>query len=116
MLSSSRSFRKEEVEGKTVIDSSGKVTGKVKDIVFSLDGNVTLIVEKSDGVETQLPLSRVMGISEFVVTKEPNSAYRGKGSTGASTAGVEEAKTCKFCGAEMPQDTSWCPSCGKSQI
>ncbi len=114
-MSSSRSFRKEEVEGKTVIDSSGKVTGKVKDIVFSIDGNVTLIIEKPDGAETQLPLSRVMGISEFVVMKELSSPYRSKGLTGASS-GADGSKTCKFCGAEMPQDTNWCPSCGKSQV
>jgi sporulation protein YlmC with PRC-barrel domain len=111
-MSSSRLFHKEEIAGKTVIDSTGRVTGKVKDVMFSLDGGVILVVEKKDGAEVQVPLSKVVGVSEFVVTRSealPEQASLGipPGSAGRGD--------CKFCGHEMGSSTVYCPACGKSQ-
>lgn len=112
-MSSSRLFHKEEVTGKTVIDSTGQVTGKVKDVMFNLDGAVILLVEKKDGSEMQLPLSKVTGVSEFVVTKSESLPQPRSLSPGSSTgAGVQ---LCKFCRHEMSSASVYCPNCGKSQ-
>jgi sporulation protein YlmC with PRC-barrel domain len=100
-----RSFRKEDVVGKSVIETSGAVKGKVKDVTFDLGGRVTLLVQGTDGRDSQIELSRVTGISEHVVVKsEPVEA----GAPGYGT-------TCKFCGAAKAAEERWCPSCGRSQ-
>lgn len=107
-LSSSRLFHKDEVTGKTVIDSTGKVTGMVKDVLFSISGEVMLVVAKKDGTEIQVPMSRVVGLSEYVVTRNdalPQTAQ----------APPQAQPECKFCGHEMGP-TVYCPGCGKSQV
>ena len=105
-MSSSKPFRKEEIAGKSVIDSSGKNTGKVTDVTFTLEGKITLIVEKNDGGELLIPMTRVMGVSDNVVVRD-ESAPR----IGAPTPGMI---ACKSCGREAPIGTLWCPPCGKS--
>lgn len=100
-----KSFRKEDVVGKTVIETSGAVRGKVNDVMFDLSGRVTLLVQGADGKDSQIALANVTGISEHVVVKtEPG---------GVASAGA--GATCRFCGAQMAADERWCPSCGRSQ-
>jgi sporulation protein YlmC with PRC-barrel domain len=106
---SSKSFRKEEVEGKTVIETSGKVGGKVKDLTFSLDGTITLIVAKEDGTEVKIPLKQVVGISDHVVVRSESAPMQGSGAAASSS------RVCKYCGAELPAGTTWCPACGRAQ-
>ena len=101
-----RSFSREDVVGKTVIETSGAVKGKVKDVVFDLGGGVTLLVQGEDGKDSHVPLSKVTGISEHVVVKAEATAE--PSSSGYGT-------TCKFCGAPMLVEERWCPSCGRSQ-
>ena len=108
-MSSARSFRKEEIADKTVIDSSGRVIGKVKDLTFTLDGSITLIVERSDGSALQVPLSKVMGVSDHVIVKE--EAFAPKPMVAAVAPGMV---ACKACGAQAPIGTQWCPNCGRS--
>lgn len=102
----SKSLRKEDVVGKTVIETSGLVKGKVKDVVFNLSGVVTLIVELADGKDVQIPLARVTGISDHVVVRSDLTTELSTSSQRAS---------CKFCGASITPGERWCPSCGKSQ-
>jgi sporulation protein YlmC with PRC-barrel domain len=112
-MSSLRLFHKEDVVGKTVIDSTGQTSGMVKDVMFSLNSVVILVVEKKDGTEMQLPLSKVVGLSEFVVTRSesPSQPTSAGGTSFASTSGHQ----CKFCGHEMLPASLYCPSCGKAQ-
>ena len=128
-LMAPKSFHKEELVGKTVIDSLGNVRGKIKDMIFSLDGNVALIIENLEGGEARVPLNKVLGISDYVVMKTdaapaeismspaPGTAvpYMPAAPAGPyAVAGV--ATACKFCGASIPADTTYCPSCGRSKI
>jgi len=101
-----RSFRKEDVVGKTVIETSGAVKGKVKDILFDMGGGVTLLVQGVDGRDSQIQLSNVTGISEHVVVRGETVKE-----SGASNFGT----TCRFCGAPKPAEERWCPNCGRSQ-
>jgi sporulation protein YlmC with PRC-barrel domain len=101
-----RSFKKEDVVGKTVIETSGAVKGRVKDIIFDLGGEVTFLVQGADGKESQIPISKVTGISEHVVV-------RGEAATESGASGY--GTTCKFCGAPKLAEERWCPSCGRSQ-
>jgi len=112
-MSSLRLFHKEDVVGKTVIDSTGLTAGKIKDVMFNLNGVVILVVEKKDGTEMQVPLSKVVGLSEFVVTRSeslPQPATFG----GTYVTGTGKYQ-CKFCGHEMPPASVYCPSCDKAQ-
>ncbi|MGA2198687.1 MAG: PRC-barrel domain-containing protein [Nitrososphaerales archaeon] len=105
-MSSSKGFRKEDITGKTVIYSSGRTTGTVKDLTFTLDGMITLIVEKTDGGEVLIPLSKVMGVSDMVIVKEESATRFGGPAPGMIV--------CKSCGRESAIGTLWCPGCGKS--
>ena len=102
----SKSFRKEDVVGKTVIETSGMVKGKVKDLTFNLSGTVTLIAEGADGKDLRIPLSRVTGISDHVVVNSETTVDYPAPAARAS---------CKFCGAALTLGDVWCPSCKKSQ-
>jgi len=100
------SFHKEDVVEKKVIETSGRVLGKVKDILFDTSGTVTLIVEGPDGRESQVPLSRVTGIAEHVVVRSE------------ITSGVDSSASglnCKFCGAALTTGQRICPACGRAQ-
>jgi len=101
-----KTFRKEDVVGKTVIDTSGSVRGKVADVMFDLGGTVTLVVKGVDGNEFQVTIAKVTGISEHVVVRSAQAA---------EGAGSLTGTTCKFCGTPMAPDEKWCPSCGRSQ-
>jgi len=105
-MSSSKPFRKEEIAGKIVIDSTGRNTGKVSDVTFTLDGKITLIVEKNDGGELQIPMARVMGVSDNVIVRDESTPRMGPVTPGMVA--------CRSCGREAPIGTLWCPSCGKS--
>jgi len=105
---SSKAFRKEDIEGKTVIETSGKVGGKVKDVTFSLDGAITFIVVKDDGTERPISLKQVVGISDHVIVRGDAPMT----SPGMTTSAVQ---VCKFCGSELSPTSTWCPRCGKSQ-
>ena len=106
---SSKPFHKEDIEGKTVIETSGKIAGKVKDVTFSLDGTITLIVIKDDGTERPVSLKQVVGISDHVIVRSDAPL---------SMPGVPPAsavQVCKFCGSELSPTSTWCPRCGRSQ-
>jgi sporulation protein YlmC with PRC-barrel domain len=101
-----KSFRKEDVVGKTVIETSGNVKGQVTDVLFDLGGSITFLVKARDGTESQVKISDVTGIMEHVVVKGSQ----------ASGDSPKAGNTCRFCGATVSQGASWCPSCGKSLI
>jgi len=102
-----KSFRKEDVVGKSVIETSGNVKGQVTDVLFDLGGTITFLVKARDGTESQVKISDVTGIMEHVVVK---------GNQGSGDSGPKGGNTCKFCGATVSQGAPWCPSCGKSLI
>lgn len=114
---STKTFHKEEIEGKTVLDSFGNVRGKVKDVIFSLNGSVTLIIERQDGAEGKVPMNKVMGISDYVIMKDETSetpAFVSQSAT--STASATIGGACKFCGTVIPAGTTYCPGCGRSRM
>lgn len=102
-----KTFRKEDVVGKTVIETTGTVKGKVVDVMFDLGGTITLMVQGADGTVTQVTVSKVTGISDHVIVKSEQAS---------GGAGSSPGTSCKFCGASKAPGAIWCPSCGKSQV
>jgi len=114
-MSSAKTFRKEEITEKSVIDSSGKVAGKVKDITFTLDGDITLIIERPGGSEVPIPLSKVMGVSDHVIVREDAFVVKPMViSAVAAPAATGTMLVCKSCGSQAPIGTTWCPGCGRA--
>ncbi len=70
-------FRKDEVAGKIVVEASGKSLGKAKDIAFSLDGTVVLIVSGNDNSEVEIPMDRIAGVAEYIVVRRPQQTEPG---------------------------------------
>lgn len=101
-----KSFRKEDVVGKTVVETSGVVKGKVVDVIFDLGGATTFVVRGADGRESSVAVARATGISEHVVVRSDQAS---------EAVGADVAITCKFCGAAKAPEERWCPSCGRSQ-
>jgi len=102
-----KTFRKEDVVGKTVIETTGTVKGKVVDVTFDLGGTITLMVQGTDGAVSQVTVAKVTGISDHVVVKSDQAS---------GLPGSSSSTTCKFCGASKAPGAIWCPSCGKSQV
>lgn len=112
-MPSSTPFHKEEIAGKTVIDTTGKVVGKVSDITFTLDSTITLWVQKDDGTTAQIPLGKVMGVSDHVIVREENVTM--PTAVAAAAAPLKPGMVrCKACGADAPVGTAWCPNCGRA--
>jgi sporulation protein YlmC with PRC-barrel domain len=122
-----KSFHKEEIVDKTVIDSMGNVRGKVKDVIFSLDGSVAFIIENTEGGEARVPLNKVLGISDYVIMRTEPSPEAAAPATVPMPAMAPAAPAmaftpmggstaCKFCGAMIPADSTYCPSCGRSKL
>ena len=98
-----KTFKKEDVVGKTVIETSGSVKGKVEDVVFDLGGTITFVVRSDDGKKSEVRVTRITGISDHVIVKseEPET--------------FAPSTKCKYCGAAKAPDATWCPACGTSQ-
>jgi len=104
-------FRKEEIEGKVVVEASGKALGSAKDIAFGLDGSVALIVVGGDNAEIQISTDRVEGVADYIVVRREQ-----KGETNPNAAIPVQAPTaaaaCRKCGAPLRAGAKFCTKCG----
>jgi sporulation protein YlmC with PRC-barrel domain len=100
-------YRKQDVEKKTVVEATGNTAGIARDIGFSLDGKLTLIISSPDGKETQIPMSRVQGVGVFIVLKPETQSS-------ASTQQIvpPTVPKCMKCGAALKPAAKFCTVCG----
>lgn len=131
MLSAPKLFRKEEVDGKVVVEVSGKAFGKAKDVAFGLDGTVALIVLTNDNSEAQITMDRVMGVGDYIVIRrdapQPKPAPAPVKRPAAAPAvvpvmaapspvppapAVAMANVCRSCGASLRPGAKFCTKCG----
>ncbi len=130
-MSAPKLFRKEEVDGKIVVEVSGKAFGKAKDVAFGLDGTVVLIVLANDNSEAQVTMDRVMGVGDYIViTREapqpkPSAALVNKPVAAPAPApavmapppvvpvpAVAGASFCRSCGNTLRPGAKFCTKCG----
>jgi len=102
-----KSFHVDDVVGKNVIETTGMVLGRVKDVVFDVSSTVTLIVVDSEGRERQIPLSKVTGIADNIVARSDMTS-----GLNVSASGLE----CQFCGGVLMEGQRICPACGRAQV
>jgi sporulation protein YlmC with PRC-barrel domain len=99
-------FKREDVLGKVVIDSEGKRSGSVKDVAFSVGGEIALLVEGEEE-EVVVPLDRVSAIGDFVLLKPKAVSAESKGAEKRPGAVV-----CPTCGLENKPGIKFCVKCG----
>ena len=98
--------RREEINGKEVIESEAKKVGTVKDLAYSLDGRVALIVEqkmdKGKVREGFLSFDKIQKIGDVVLVKSVQDL---------EMVPVVE-RTCPNCKAKNPIEVKYCFKCG----
>jgi sporulation protein YlmC with PRC-barrel domain len=121
-------FRKDEVDGKIVIEANGKAFGKAKDIAFGLDGTVALIVLTNDNTEAQITMDRVMGVADYIVirrdrpepkvappptpVKKPVVVAPAPVMAAPPPPMAPAATSCRSCGAPLKPGAKFCTKCG----
>lgn len=124
---SSKFFRKDEVAGKIVVETSGKALGKTKDIAFGLDGTVAMIMLTNDNSEELITMDRVLGVGDYIVVKKaapernPSPApVEGAASVPPAYAipapppvpAAPIASICRNCGSSLRLGAKFCTKCG----
>lgn len=106
-------LKREDVVGKTVIDGKGDSLGVVKDIAFSIRGEIAFVVEKKDGSTESVPLSMVERIGEYIVLyKQAQQPAPGAPPAPPGPPQQEEFIVCPVCGYKNPPGTKYCLRCG----
>ena len=94
--------RRDEIVGKEVIDGDAKKIGVSKDLAWSSDGRLAVIIEFSDEEEALLPFEQIERIGDVVFVK-------------AKTA-LERIPTvvCPICRHRNPLEAKFCAKCGRT--
>ncbi len=94
--------RREEVLGKEIIDGEAKKVGTVKDLAWSNEGKLAIVVETGREEESYLPFDQVEKIGDVVFIKASGSLES------------VPMKTCPVCKHKNLIDAKFCQKCGKT--
>jgi sporulation protein YlmC with PRC-barrel domain len=94
--------RREEVTGKEIIDGEAKKVGMVKDLAWSSDGKLAIVVETGREEESYLPFDQVEKIGDVVFIRALSSLES------------VPMKTCPACRHRNLVDAKFCQKCGRS--
>ena len=94
--------RREEIVGKEIIDSEAKKTGTVKDLAWSSEGKLAIIVERGREEEAYLSFDQVEKIGDVVFIKASSSLES------------VPMKTCPVCKHKNFVEAKFCQKCGKT--
>jgi len=88
--------------GKEVIDSDAKRVGTSKDLAWSIDGGLALVIESSDEEEALLPFEEIERIGDVVFVKSKTTLQ--------TIPSVE----CPVCKHRNPLEAKFCAKCGRT--
>ena len=94
--------RREEVSGKEIIDDDAKKVGTVKDLAWSTEGKLAIVVERGKEEESYLSFDQVEKIGDVVFIK------------GSSSLESVPMRTCPVCKHKNLVDAKFCQKCGKT--
>ena len=94
--------RREEVVGKEVIDADAKKLGVTKDLAWSDDGKMALVIEFGDEDEFFLPFNEIERIGDVVFVKAKSAL------TAAPSI------TCPVCKHKNLVEAKFCAKCGRT--
>jgi len=94
--------RREEIVGKELIDSDARKIGVSKDLAWSDDGKLALIVELAEEEEAFLPFTEIERIGDVVFIR--------------ARSALESAPTitCPVCKHRNPVEAKFCAKCGRT--
>lgn len=94
--------RREDVVGKEVIDNDARKIGSAKDLAWSNDGKLALVIELSDEEEAFLPFDEIERIGDVVFVRAKSA--------------LETAPTiaCPICKNRNPLEAKFCAKCGRT--
>lgn len=92
--------RRDEVVGKDVIDAEAKKIGVTKDIAWSRDGKLALVIESEDEQESFLSFDEVDRIGDVVFVKTKTSLQ------------LVPTVNCPMCKHKNPTEAKFCAKCG----
>jgi sporulation protein YlmC with PRC-barrel domain len=94
--------RREELIGKEIINDEAKKVGTAKDIAWTGEGKLALVVELSDEQEAFLPFEEIVTVGDVVFVKPK------------STLQTAPTVTCPVCKHRNLLEAKFCAKCGKS--
>jgi sporulation protein YlmC with PRC-barrel domain len=98
--------RKEEVIGKEVVDGDAKKIGMTKDIAWSEDGKLALVIESGDN-EFILPFPEIEKFGDVIFVKPKASLEKVPTviCPQCETKNLQEAKFCTKCGHKLEAES-----------
>lgn len=94
--------RREEIVGKEVVDNDAHKVGVTKDLAWSSDGKLALIVESNEEEESFLPFGDIEKIGDLVFVKAKSAL--------ASVPSI----ICPVCKQRNLLEAKFCARCGRS--
>jgi sporulation protein YlmC with PRC-barrel domain len=94
--------RREEVIGKDVIDADAKRLGVTKDLAWSNDGRMALVIESGDEEEFFLSFSEIERIGDVVFVKAKSALM------------TAPSITCPVCRHKNLPEAKFCAKCGRT--
>lgn len=94
--------RREELIGKEIINDEAKKVGIAKDLAWTGEGRLALVVELSDEQEAFLPFEEIVTVGDVVFVKPK------------STLQTAPTVTCPVCKHRNLLEAKFCAKCGKS--
>ncbi|MEM2227925.1 MAG: PRC-barrel domain-containing protein [Candidatus Bathyarchaeia archaeon] len=99
-------YTKEDVVGKEVIETEAKKVGVVKDLAFSTEGKIALILDKIDEKgefqEALLPFDKILKIGDVILIKSVSDLE----------AFLTPGKVCPNCKTRNQVNAKYCVKCG----
>jgi len=94
--------RREDLIGKEVIDADARRIGVAKDLAWSSDGGLALLIDLNDEEEAFLPFDEIQRIGDVVFVKAKSA--------------LEMAPTvvCPMCKHKNPPEAKYCGKCGRT--
>lgn len=94
--------RREEVVGKEVIDTDALKLGVTKDLAWSSDGRLALVIDSGDEEESFLPFDMIEKIGDIVFVKAKSALV------------TAPSVTCPVCKHKNLVEAKFCAKCGRT--
>lgn len=104
--------RREDVTGKKAITPDGNSFGVVKDLAFSTDGSVGLVITRKDDSETVVPIRQTSAIGEFILLSAKPMEKAPAPPVPQPMAAPNPSSTCPSCGKPVKPGAKFCGKCG----
>ncbi len=94
--------RREEVVGKEVVDGDARKLGVTKDLAWSPDGRMALVIESGEEEESFLPFDEIEKIGDIVFVKAKSALV------------VAPSIICPVCKNRNLVEAKFCAKCGRT--